>query len=523
MIRRLCLPALLLVLPAVAWGWEPPVSWIDAVNVTETLKAEYNTTDADEPFLALVNRLNLSVNKGYYTVGLRYDVEAYLLEEEYYARYLPEKVFAQYDDGAVYMRLGDSYVSFGHGMTLSLLKRDEFGEDTSLQGALFKFSHQYFEFETLMGPVNPGDDRQFAPERAQEEEPEFFDERDLLRGARLVGGLPGVFQAGGSWLGATLRYDPTGSFAAMEKDDFLNVYSLLAEAPDLAGVGSLSAEYAWLEYEDLRVAEIEDLEWEGRGAYLAMNWFLGPVNLLLEGADYYRFDHPYNDPPAMDYPEESFGHLPNFTDSVGGRARADYTVPVIDLAVFLNYANVQTHEEAPAELADHYNDASPWTLWFQHLYGGFDRNFSNGAYLAGLAGYRPIIDGVYTHGDLKCQLPIVLPHSLSAEYRFKLFRGEEALEGSEYADHAGLLGYNWASYFSLLGGYEWSNEPEGDIGGEEEDDPHFWSVETIFKPVDWTQISIAYGRYKGGLRCAGGVCRQIPSFEGLKTEFAFRF
>ena len=516
--------ALWLPLPALALELETPVS--DSLSIIETLKVLRDNTVKDNEFWAVINRLNLVVAKGPFMAGLRYDTEAYFLSEEYYVRYIPEKFFFQYEEAPFLARLGDSYARFGQGLTLSLLKRDEFGEDTTVQGALLQLSHENVEFEALVGPVNLGDDSAFVPQRAQTEEPEFIDERDLIWGTHLEAGAPQYVMVGGNWVGATLRFDPESQFADYEEDDRVNLYSVTARAPVMGGVGSLEGEYSWLEYDDQREAKLDDLQWEGRGGHLAATWNIGPVTLLTEATDYFRFEFPYHDPPSMENTDMSFGHMPNFADAIGARGRVDYTIPGIDLGLFANYTNIQTHEEMPAELADHYSDRLSWLEWIEHSYGGLDKTFGNGAYVSGSGGYREIPEGRYVHGDAKISTPIVRPHSLTAEYKIKLFHGFDLLQGTEYADHESDLTYGYAPYFSLTGTYEWSDEPSGGIitlGAEEEDNPHFWAVETTVQPADWARLTLGYGRYKGGLKCAGGVCRQMPPFEGLRSEFALRF
>jgi len=526
--RRLLLAcAIVLGLAGVVWAfpWETPLT--DSVNVVESMRVMYDQTDPDNPFWATVNRLNLLVAKGRFLASLRYDTEAYFLEEEYYARYVPEKFFFQYEQKPFLVRVGDSFVRFGQGLTLSLLQRDEFGEDTTIQGLLFHEASDYFDFDAIGGPVNVGDGRSFTPVRAQTEEPEFFDERDLLYGGQFMAGHPRYLKVGMSYVGGTVRYDPESTLARFEEDDNISLYSIIADSPDLGGVGAAQGEYAWLEREDLR-NEIEDVAYEGRGAHVATTWYIGPVTALMEGTDYFRFDYEYNDPPSMDYPKVSFGHLPNYQDAIGGRARLDYVITAINLGLYANYLNIQTHEEMPLDLAGHYgSDDSPWLEWIEHAYGGFDRAFGNGAMLTGAGGYREIVEGRWVHGELDFNTPIVRPHSLAAGYHVKQFHGFGTMQETDYSAHEATLTYGWAPYLSLTGTYEYSNEPVGgeiSLGGEEEDeDPNYWAVESMVRPVDWLQMVFAYGRYKGGLKCSGGVCRMMPPFEGFKSEFVVRF
>jgi hypothetical protein len=508
-----------------AWALEAVTPVSDSVSIIETLKVQYDVTDADHPFTALINRLNLGLVKGPFAAGLRYDTEAYLLEEEYYVKYIPEKFFAQYDGPPFLMRLGDSYARFGNGLTLSLLKRDEFGKDTTIQGGLARVSTDYFEFEGLIGPVNPGDDRRFDAERAKQPEPAFFDERDLLWGARFWAGHTQYFKLGGTWVGSKLRYDPDDELAEFERDDDAVLYSILFEAPNIADVGSLGGEYAWLEYSNER-RRVEDQAWEGRAAYLTDTWYFGPVTFTGEVVDYFRFKFPYNEPPSLEYSNLSFGHLPNYDDAIGFRARLDANIPRTELAVFANYTRLETHDGVPVDLRQHYSDDFDWLKWIEHVYAGFDINLPNGGAFGLQGGYRENVDGRYLHASAETRTPIVTPHSLNAEAKAKQFYGFRELSGSEFLDLEGALGYAYAPYFAITGLYEWSDEPASGLleeDAEKEDDPHFWSVETVVTPRDWVRILLGYGRYKGGIRCAGGVCRYVPPFEGLKSEISFRF
>jgi hypothetical protein len=86
--RKSLLIVLLALLPlsAQAFEWQTPLT--DSVTIFETMKINYDITDEDNPFWAGINRLNLNVAKGPFLAGMRYDTEAYFLEEEYYVRYI---------------------------------------------------------------------------------------------------------------------------------------------------------------------------------------------------------------------------------------------------------------------------------------------------------------------------------------------------------------------------------------------------------------------------------------------------
>jgi hypothetical protein len=541
LIFAIVLASILVAAAAQALELETPVT--DSVSIIETLTVIHDVTNPGEPFWALVNWLNLQVAKGPFTAGIRYDTEAYLLNETYAGRYLPQKYFVQYDQKPFFVRVGDFYARFGNGLTLSMLKIDAFGIDATIQGAVFRTMLDYFEVEALGGPVNYEDDSSFTPARVVPQ-PSFWDGRDLLWGARLMAGPPKYIRVGGTWVGGVLRDHTEGALARFSRDNTFNMYSAIIEAPHLGPAGSIEGEYAWLDYDNAHKNGVPDEKYEGHGTYLLSTWYPGPVTLTVEGIDYFKFAltsasgttatsalaNPvqYNLPPSLEYTDMAFGHPPNYDDSTGGRARLDYTIPGIDLASFVNYTRIESHKFPVDLVGEHYGAtaANPRVKWIEHLYGGFDRNFGNGAQVVINGGYREIEEGRYIHGQVQGATPIVYPHSLNAETQAKQFQGMGDNSSSRYYDQDSTIGYAYAPYFSVSGEYEWSNQPAGGVitvGAAKQNQPNFWSVQTVVQPANWARLTLGYGRYQGGLQCSGGVCRIMPPFTGFKSQYAFRF
>jgi hypothetical protein len=53
-------------------------------------------------------------------------------------------------------------------------------------------------------------------------------------------------------------------------------------------------------------------------------------------------------------------------------------------------------------------------------------------------------------------------------------------------------------------------------------DIHFYNFGTAYKKGS-TRIAINYGRQRGGLVCAGGVCRFVPPSTGLGLQITTSF
>ncbi|MBW2459409.1 MAG: hypothetical protein JRI68_33260 [Deltaproteobacteria bacterium] len=93
------------------------------------------------------------------------------------------------------------------------------------------------------------------------------------------------------------------------------------------------------------------------------------------------------------------------------------------------------------------------------------------------------------------------------------------------------LGYDWSGLFGITGIYEYSDETagaEGMIGDWEVPLPlqhYFWAMLTIHppKPLDGLTLRLIGGSQRGGIKCAGGICRRYPDAVGGKLEAVYRF
>lgn len=512
---------LLLGTPA-GYGFELTTPLSDSVLIDNSFKFLYDRTapDADDHFYAGINRLNLQVVKGDYLAGLRYDVESYFEKEQYAVKYVPEKFFLQVDKRYWDLRIGDFYTNLGRGLVLSVLKNDQFGQDDTIQGGVANLKTTYVNARALGGWVNEGDSLDFQPERAKHGEPEYED-RDVLYGGGLTTGHPSYVVVGANYVGGRLEIPQDAPFPEFEQEDGIQILSASIEAPDFI-YGNFYGEYAWLEFSDDKEI-IEDVEYEGRGAYAALAVFVGPVTVSAEGQDYYRFDFTHHEPPNLEYSKTSFAHAPRTDDLIGYRTRLDVTVPVIDTLVYGAYYNSQTHDALPATLEDHYSGEG-YLPWIEHAYGGVEKTFANAAYVFGSGGYRENPEGRWVHGELDGGYPVVKRHQVSAAVHVKQFAGMGPDKGTEYGAQEYTLEYSFSPWLIATARYEHSDEPvAGGVGGDKQDDPDFYSGQIAVEPNQHVRVALFYGREKGGLQCSGGLCRTVPPFEGAKMDIQLRF
>jgi hypothetical protein len=146
------------------------------VTVTSIVAQHFNARDgenpADQGYGAWLNRLNVALGYGRFTLGMRLDSSAYwsrpidtednpsqqLLVDEtsrYRNALYPSKVWGSYAAPGLEVTIGDSYVQFGRGLTLSMRKIDELGVDTTLRGGKIAWQSDPFAATIVAGVANP--------------------------------------------------------------------------------------------------------------------------------------------------------------------------------------------------------------------------------------------------------------------------------------------------------------------------------------------------------------------------------
>ena len=527
----ICFFFILLLLPLTAGAFPLDTPVTDSISIQENLKILWDKTanNPDLEFWGIINRLTLDVIKGPVLVGLRYDVDLAIETGETNALYRPRKYFLQIRQRNVNLYFGDFYSSMGRGLLLNVVKNDEFGEDTSIQGELFSVNTDYFSFRGLGGAINPGDPIRFTPEQAKEEDIPYED-RDVLWGGEISTSWPGVVTASGRYIGAIIRTDEVAEVAEFECDNFHNLYGVSLEFPDIFGVASFYAEYAWLDLIDGRRGGLEDRYDEGRALYFAFNAFFGGFDFLLEGKDYYKAEFKYAEGANLEYQKVVFD-LTKYEDEIGLRSRAGYHLPVVDLYIYLNYLHTKTHELMPKDLKGHYDQGNEydWADGVQHLFGGLEKDFANSAFFDVNVGYRQDHLGRWNHAELYAGSPFLPRHSVEGAVQWREYQGIGIFETAHHGSELFSLSYAWSPYLNVTTQYEHSNEPqagstgESEFGGAGDTKENFYSIEMLVKPKQDVSLRLFWGSVKGGLTCAGGVCRMVPSFEGFKADLALKF
>jgi hypothetical protein len=79
--------------------------------------------------------------------------------------------------------------------------------------------------------------------------------------------------------------------------------------------------------------------------------------------------------------------------------------------------------------------------------------------------------------------------------------------------------YSFAPWLALSYTFEQSDQP----GPNPATRGNFHSAEVIYRFISGSYAKIFVGSSRGGLKCAGGMCRTFPPFDGVKGELTLRF
>ncbi len=550
--------AVVLVLPAVAAAGE-------GVQATTTTLLEYHGSNRDsvntnDEFIDVINKINLSFGGSILTTDLRLDTFSLLpIDPSAYPKQAPpgkkysddyriERLTGVLRPGSgLKLTIGDFYAQFGNGIVLSLRKLDELGLETVLRGLRLDGAWGPIGLTLLGGITNI---QNLDPQDLYLAE----DPLDRLAGIRLEGKIPGgrlTLAVHGVW------ESPSHGDARSEST---RMTGGTLDAVLVPGKLLLGAEFDWGWFESLysypiqHPQRLDRRDHTGYAAYLDLSAKLGPVSILLEGKLYDAFAlegslrYPadsspifYNQPPTAERIDQE---IENTHTVIGGRLKVDWRI-LPSFTAFVSasggdYVSVHDliHASKPSMGGNAFHVA-----WYMHTWGGVDWRWdlmrSNLVITGGWRTEREPEDPDYpgqewrerkriVHGELKLNLflggPWTLHISLLHEWRMKRELKGFALRQVDYHRGTHIVGVDWAGKLSLGVAVEYDTDSivAGKDGFESPDAWFVWGqVKWIVR--DWLILSVLGGTQRGGLKCVGGVCKNVPSFAGVRTEVVFRY
>ncbi len=438
---------------------------------------------------------------------------------------LPERLALEWTPGDVKLTLGDSYVVFGRGVSLGFRKVDLLGVDTTLRGGNFAYDGDAGYVRVIGGYANP---QNLDPiDLSIDDDPEFDVVAGAAAGWRLDDHLTLGVHGARVWFAAD---------DALGQDVEATVFGWSAELPDLFdGALVLYAEANAMLREDVEERLGAERHW-GRAVYGQAQINAGDLSVILEWKDVRDFilapengtdaRRVYSAMPSLDRDTERFRGIHN---SRGGAATVTYSVPE-EPWILTGQLFVYGHE-------DEFRERDPWDgILTAHgllqvtkqaedvdpdeLGWAFDATlgYRSETYLSDEAPAVPgpsagDLDWEVIHGEVDVAFALG-DHGLElrVEQRFERRRFFDQVD---YVRGGATLTYTFSTDLTLSPILLWNNERSTL--------PTFYpGIEARWAFTQESFLRLFAGQTPGGRLCSGGVCREVPPFEGGLVELVLR-
>lgn len=554
-----------------AWAEEP---W--SLRVTEDAELRYYHFPPEEQlpgfedlrvqdYLEQVNRVYLAAGKGRFSATAQID-EVALLWNRYYLDDQPHNSWPLMDDSLwspldnaylnleklsfqqrwakVELTVGDTYASFGRGVSLNIVKNTDLDIDTSIRGAKAVFRLGKLDLTAISGLTNrqqvSQDNRNLALDR---------DVSHMVSGMRAE-----AYGVGRLNLGA---HGVVYSFG--REDNALLGLPRYAQAPD-AVVGGATLEAPgllgvdWFVEGDVFGNLAEELGGGddpllGYAGYGSASFYPGDTVVLIEvkrtqdterlntfsGADAWEVAQV----PTLEFERvitEDSSAAVNSNDLAGARARVDIALP----HQITPYVSAAAFRDCDTE-GLHFNE-TPETI--VHPIAGLQALGAHNNLQAHL-GYRvdmrdevgasgwmcdapaEITEGLpdvldpdrLAHLDLDGHLGLGEHDGIELILSIKHYTwGTNAQQQSPFLEMSNALSYQRGEKWALTLYQDYSDnailQSEGNLT-----ENLYGAAEVQYKPTSSVVVRAFYGAYKAGIHCAGGQCRYLPGFEGARLSF----
>jgi hypothetical protein len=447
----------------------------------------------------VINQLDLTASRAGALVGAR--VDSYLTFSPMDPSLRLAKRYAQYSTKGFRARAGDFYTSLGRGLVFSLLKVFEeegldYVIDTTVDGGHVSLGSGPLSGEVLGGWIDRPEDRGV---------------RDKVLGGSVRWGKSGWGSVRVQGVSADL--EPGAEFGNHRVDQG----SVSLELSNLGGIAEIYGEFSLIRR---RVYDIE-APVDGHGLYLGSKFHLGDLSLLLEMKDYKELNFEYARPPLLESEEldllaDQFDL--DRTDISGYSARLDYYFPGSRTLLFGKFLFLDDNP-------DNHRLYGSYKREIGHFYAGVEKQFSDGGYFHGLAGWRRendtsiafmATDGETFHYQLNASLPLGRGWSLEGDWKHKVFVGRY----DDYSEQRSYVSLHKSPRWVVSALYERTTDPAVVfLTGKK----NWWAGQVEVRFAGGHSLRLFVGSTKGSTKCAGGVCRLFPPFEGIRCEAFLRF
>lgn len=432
----------------------------------------------------------------------------------------PERVLLAWNPGEFSLEAGDTYAVLGRGLALSFRKADGLGIDNTVRGGSAAWDSHRFYVRAVGGLSNP---QNLDPLTLST----FRDPDDVVVGAEAgfrIGENDEVdlgFHAARVWF----ERDSLG------KQVTVSVGGWHVSAPSLLdGSLSLYGEANALQ-RDVDSQLIGDETSFGRALYGSAQYQSESSTLLFEFKDYRDFLTAPD--PLTPQTYRIYSALPTFEredqrvraphNARGAALKFDYAFVPSTWSVFtqlLGYGHDDEHRDPWRGIlvtsayvgTKRQSDPAEETPWSLEVFGGYRRE----TYLHDPFGEdtgKGDLDWSVVHGSVGASVGIG-EHSLEAHAEHRWERRYVFGYTSFERGNASLT-WSWKGKFIISPVLQWTTEKKGA-------DVLYPAIEGKWEFLEGDFLRIYGGRSPGGPICSGGVCRDLPPFEGVEAEVVFR-
>ena len=450
----------------------------------------------------------------------------------------PERLALRWEPDDWTLEAGDSQIVFGRGMALSFRKVDLLGIDTALRGGHVRLRTENVQVGVHAGVANP-----------QNQDPldlSIIEERnDIVAGMNLRVTAPGQLpvHVGGHALRVIFEDDPRLSGPQGRAVDVAG-WSL--EMPSLAdGQLALYAEANGMR-RSYSLADTTRVE-GGHAVYASAQVQLSELTLLFEWKDYTNFlvapttneASPwriYNAAPPVEY--DGPQRLRGIGNQRGGGVRMDYAFLPGPWSFSLNSVAYGFNEEplldpwdgvfvshswAQLKRRQEYGEDITWSmdLTFGSRFEWLLHDLTTADFFAG------DLDRWVIHGRAEVtvstgehSVDVVVDHRHERE-----IRGDQV---AEFQIGGAAVTYSFGIPLTLTLAVRWTDFQPGLVDRRAQRDYNFLggelypSLETRITFEPGTYLGLMVGQTPGGQLCSGGICRDVPPFEGIRLSFVGR-
>jgi hypothetical protein len=262
------------------------------------------------------------------------------------------------------------------------------------------------------------------------------------------------------------------------------------------GPANVHAEYA----RHVRHPWTDDEDW-GNALYVGSNVFLYGVGASLEFKDYRAADFPYSSPPTCNRSGKPLIHdVTRERDERGWQAEFSWS-PLLGLGLVANHSFAET-EDGAGLLKETFVEGR----WDLEGKGAIEANWER------LEDNLKVENGPTVEMTYYINPSVTVTVSGEREWNSE-WQGYRTYE--RWVEDTAVLSLELVPTVTVTTTFEHTTSPI-------ETHKNWLFCQLGFHLTDGHEVSLAYGRQRGGLKCSSGVCRVEPEFEGARLSLILR-